>query len=454
MRRNTAHALADLGGELQRLGGHYNPDQPRAPAGTTIGGRWIASGQGIQELEERRRPRPTAGQMALDFDKPAYVLPPPEIPPVDLAYQPPPGWRIIRNNKTGYSLVQDETSNRLLSFGEERHAQWWLDMTAGKMATPPDDIVLFDYGAKEKGWLVIHPDGTRGSYWNQTGAWSDWRKSQRAAGRTVSDPPPAGQWSVFARESLTDQEINRLDPRDAPAAWYAIENRTGAALGFPSLGEADKFKRTLEAWDAERVAALPEHTFDRDLTAKASIETQMRSFERDTLTADVEFAQGWDVAGRNYFQVMGEQHSVSIPSINMAHCAGGALMHNHPSGSTFSESDVISGHCNGLRMEAVTGDVDEADFIQPGMSDALGGRRNWRFTMRYGRGTQNLPTSLVALEVRRAEREQMARGYAMIRTGQWTPLTAWAHHREMWPRFCERMRDQYGAEFEYSEEAS
>ena len=58
---------ATLAGEFTAcmLQGHYNPDQPRAPQGTTIGGRWVASGQ-----QAPRRPRPTTGQLPLDFEHP------------------------------------------------------------------------------------------------------------------------------------------------------------------------------------------------------------------------------------------------------------------------------------------------------------------------------------------------------------------------------------------------
>ena len=48
--------------------GHYNPDQPRAPQGTTIGGRWVAADQTAQQAP--RRPRPTTGQLPLDFEHP------------------------------------------------------------------------------------------------------------------------------------------------------------------------------------------------------------------------------------------------------------------------------------------------------------------------------------------------------------------------------------------------
>src|SRR5574343_624961 len=66
MRANPATLIGLFTAEQHRLAGsHYNPNQPRAPQGTAIGGRWIASGQ---TADPARRARPTDGQMALDLD--------------------------------------------------------------------------------------------------------------------------------------------------------------------------------------------------------------------------------------------------------------------------------------------------------------------------------------------------------------------------------------------------
>ena len=45
--------------------GHYNPDQPRAPQGTTIGGRWIAAGQTATQAP--RKPKPGPEQPGFDL---------------------------------------------------------------------------------------------------------------------------------------------------------------------------------------------------------------------------------------------------------------------------------------------------------------------------------------------------------------------------------------------------
>jgi hypothetical protein len=51
--------------------GHYDPAQPRAPAGTTIGGRWIASGQTAPAAG--RKPNPDL-QPAFDLDAPPEAV--------------------------------------------------------------------------------------------------------------------------------------------------------------------------------------------------------------------------------------------------------------------------------------------------------------------------------------------------------------------------------------------
>jgi len=447
-------------------GGHYNPDQPRAPQGTDIGGRWIAAGgAGSPTLEERRRPTATPGQLPFDFaaspppDDPSRLLLAPDVPGPDYGWQPPDGYVVKSTSSKTFTEIPpsnrwrvfttrpDEPNPQYREFGDERHAQWWVDLQAGRITTASDDFISTNFMGGEI--TVTHRDGSLAHFETQDAAWADWRAHQRAAGRLAPDPPPRGVWGSVGLESLSASEVRDLRPEHNVVIR---EQRTGALRGYATDRGASEAIADLTRTDTWQRVGRPSENIPEP--ARRRLDAQLRGIEKDTVGYGDEFATGFTVTGAKHYVLPGNASSVTIPDAVSAPTAGGVLTHNHPSGSSLSAADIVVAQEAGLREIVAFGDYEDRDFNASGVQALLGGRRAWRYTMRFGAGTERLPASVVKAEAERLQDEQVARGLGRVQAGEWSPELAYAAHgREMWPRFVQRMREKYAAEFEYREEA-
>ena len=163
-------------------------------------------------------------------------------------------------------------------------------------------------------------------------------------------------------------------------------------------------------------------------------ETRVRAVEDGIVGSPVEIGVAFDKDGNELFRVQGTEDSVSFSPDQVRMMVGQVLTHNHPTGSSFSPSDVLVAQQAGLKEIRAVG----KDYVYK--ISGPGGRWKQEYTSQSTGTTASLATHIENIAGRVYD-ELVATVYAGAMSASEANSV---HHHTLWTRVSEDIGLQYG----------